>query len=287
MDPIVLNTCNYLCNEYGMDTITVGGTVAWAMECFDKGILSKEDLDGIELNWGAGPAITAITEKICKCEGVGKILANGSCFAADHFGRGHECLVVAGKMEIPQHDSRFSTGLARTYKFDPTPGRHVKGGMGPAHGFAPPEVKHNPDTWAEQDIAATVAAEIVYAAGLCCFADFMIPAPAVIGLVNGVTGFDITEEERVKLGKRIFTMRHAFNIREGYRRSDTTISDRIIGKPPLKEGPVTDITVDVEKQGDNFYRLMGYDIETSVPLKQTLEELGGLEDVLKDLYPDA
>ena len=144
-DVMSINICNTLCNEYGYDTISVGGTVGWAMECYDKGILTAEELDGIELTWGNAEAITALTEKICKSQGVGEILANGSVYAAKHFGKGEECLVVAGGIEIPQHDARYGPSLARTYKFDPTPGRHVKGGCGGTVGGRPDEFKHNPD----------------------------------------------------------------------------------------------------------------------------------------------
>ncbi|MBR3001107.1 MAG: aldehyde ferredoxin oxidoreductase, partial [Oscillospiraceae bacterium] len=76
-DPLTVNLCSTWCNEYGLDTIAVSGTVAWAMECYEAGVFSKEDLDGIELTWGNHMAVRAITEKICKCEGIGAILANG------------------------------------------------------------------------------------------------------------------------------------------------------------------------------------------------------------------
>jgi aldehyde:ferredoxin oxidoreductase len=285
-DALVLNQCNYLCNEYGLDTITVGGTVAWAMECYSDGVLSKEELDGIELSWGNGPAIVAITEKICKGEGVGKILANGSVYAANHFGKGHYALVVAGDIEIPQHDSRFGPGLARTYKYDPTPGRHVKGGLGPNCGNEPVEVKFNYDALAEQDVLLTSNAERVHSGGYCDFTGFALCPGAQMDYANAVTDFNYTEEEWIRLGKRIHAMRHAFNLREGFRRKDATISDRIIGIPPLESGPLAGVTVDVERMGDNFFRLMGYNVEDGVPKKETLEELGHLDDVIKDLYPE-
>jgi aldehyde:ferredoxin oxidoreductase len=284
-DPIILNQCNYLCNEYGLDTITVGGTIAWAMECFSIGILSKEELDGIDLYWGNAPAILEITEKICKGIGIGEILANGSVFAADYFAKGHECLVVAGKIEIPQHDPRYGPGLARTYKYDPTPGRHVKGGLGGNCGNQPPEVKFNYDGLAEGDVAGVVLYEIMNSAGLCMFTEFGLPPGADIALINAATGFNYNDEERTILGKRLFAIRHAFNLREGFRRKDATISDRIIGKPPLKHGPLEGVTVDVERMGDNFFRLMGYE-QDSMPKKETLEQLGNLENVIRDLYQE-
>ncbi len=285
-DGVAVTTCNWLCNEYGMDTISVGGTVAWAMECYEKGILSKEDLDGIELNWGNAEAIVALTEKICKGEGVGAILQNGSVFAARHFGRGEEALVVAGGIEIPEHDPRFGPSLARTYKYDPTPGRHVKGGLGAGVGNAPPEYKFNIDGFAQDDVNGTAAAELRNACGYCEFTGFAMPPAAAKGYMNAATGFGYTDEEFLQAGKRSFFMRQAFNIREGITRKDAYISDRIIGIPPLTEGPLAGVTVDVERMADNFFRLMGCDLETGIPMKQTLEEIGGMESVIADLYPE-
>ena len=100
--------CNWLCNEYGFDTISMGGTVAWCMENYSNGVFTLEEVDGIDLKWGNADAIVAMTEQICKHEGIGKVLTNGSLAAARHFGKGFEALVVAGGIEIPQHDPRFS-----------------------------------------------------------------------------------------------------------------------------------------------------------------------------------
>ncbi len=84
-DVYAINQCNFLCNEYGLDTISTGGTVAWLMECYNNGVFTKEELDGIDLTWGNADAIVAITEKICKGEGIGKILQAGSRAAAKTF----------------------------------------------------------------------------------------------------------------------------------------------------------------------------------------------------------
>ena len=282
-DPVTINVCNHLCNEYGLDTISVGGTVAWAMECYCDGVLSKEELDGIDLTWGNAEAVVKITEKICKGEGVGEILQEGSRFAANYFGKGHSALVEASGIEIPQRDPRWGPGIARTYQYDPTPGRHVKGGLGPQCGNQPPEVKYNYDNMAEDDVNGLIFQEIVNAGGFCQFSDFGLPPEAHLGLINAVTGFNYSEEDRRKLGLRTFIMRHAFNIREGYRRDDWTLSDRIIGIPPLKEGPTAGVTVDVKKMTDNFFEHIGFTPD-SVPLRKTLEDIGGLESVIEAIY---
>lgn len=118
---------NDLCNNYGFDTISAGSTIAWAMECYERGVLTKEELGGIELTWGNGDAVIAVLELMCENKGIGAILAKGSKKAAELLGKGEEYLVVANGIEQPQHDARLSYGLGRTYLADPTPGRHVKG----------------------------------------------------------------------------------------------------------------------------------------------------------------
>ena len=96
----------------------------------ENGLFTKEELGGIEATWGNGDSIVALTELICKNEGIGQVLIKGTRYAADHLGKGHEYLVVASGIEEPQHDGRLAYGVTRTYQYDPTPGRHVKGGLG-------------------------------------------------------------------------------------------------------------------------------------------------------------
>ena len=283
-DALSINICNTLCNEYGLDTISVGGTVAWAMECYDKGILTKEELDGIELDWGNSDAIVKLTEKICKSEGIGVLLAEGSAYAAKALGKGEECLVVAGGIEIPQHDARYGPSLARTYKFDPTPGRHVKGGCGGTVGAKPDEYKHCPSALLADDVQGTIDTEMRSACGYCIFTDWGYRPGMLLDYLNAATGFGFDQEEFNRTGIRSFMIRHAFNLREGFRRKDTTISDRMIGVPTLKEGPLAGVTVKVEEMGDNFFNAIGCDIETGMPSKKCLEELGSMEMVIADLY---
>jgi aldehyde:ferredoxin oxidoreductase len=280
-----INQCNYLCNEYGMDTISVGGTVAWLMECYSNGVFTAEELDGVELNWGNADGIVAITDKIAKGEGVGAILQHGSRYAAAYFGKGQESLVTASGIELPMHDSRRAPGLVRTYQYDPTPGRHVKGGIGVFDGNNPPEVKYNFDGSGAKDIAGVIEQEIVNLGGYCLFSGFGLAPGSYMGLINAVTGFAYSEEDQQNLGKRSYLIRHAFNLREGLRRKDWTLSDRAKGLPPMKEGPLAGVTIDGELLTDNFFAEIGFDAD-SVPTAETLDKIGGLETVKKDLYPE-
>jgi len=286
-DPLTVQKCNFYCNEYGLDTISVGATVAWAMECHEKGILSAEELDGVDLTWGNGAAIEAMTLKICRGEGVGRILMNGSRYAAEKFGKGFECLVVAGGIEIPQHDARWNPGMARTYKYDPTPGRHVKGGLGPGFGGEAPEVRFAYGELGARDAAGMAMNENLNTFGFCNFAGFGLPGSAPLDYVNAVTGFRFSAEEAMDLGKRSFAIRAAFNQREGYvPRRDATISDRIIGKPAMAYGPHTGVTVDVELMADRFFENLHYDPATGNPTAAELRRLGGMENVIEALFPE-
>ncbi len=286
-DSDTVNICNWYCNEYGYDTISFGGTLAWLMECYNKGIFTQDELDGIDLKWGNGDAIIAMTKRICDYEGVGIPLNGASRAAADHFGKGHECLTTASGIEFPMHGSRYNPGLARTYQYDPTPGRHVKGGLGVPYGHQPPEVKYDYSNTGERDKAGLEEWEFNNLSGFCSFAGFLLGPDVKYRYMDAATGYGFTPEDWTKLGLRAFTIRDAFNLREGMRRKDYTISGRLVGKPAMESGPLAGITVDNELMADNFFEALGWDVETGVPSKAFLEEIGGLECVIKDLYKEA
>jgi aldehyde:ferredoxin oxidoreductase len=107
--------CNDICNRYGLDTISVGCTVAWAIECYENGIFTKKETEGIELTWGNAEAIVALTQAIADQTGFGKVLALGSAGAANKLGKGAQYLQTVRGIELPMHDPRYSPGFARTY----------------------------------------------------------------------------------------------------------------------------------------------------------------------------
>jgi aldehyde:ferredoxin oxidoreductase len=151
------------------------------------------------------------------------------------------------------------------------------------YGSLPPEVKYNYSGTGENDVMGVVATEINNAAGFCVFS-FGLPPGSMIKYITAITGFEYSPEEEKRLGLRSFAMRHAFNLREGLRRKDFDLSGRIVGSPPLKEGPNMGVTVDAEQLADNFYNALGWRVEDGVPTKEALESIGGLEAVIKDLY---
>jgi len=284
-DADCVNICNYYCNEYGYDTISFGATLAWLMECYDHGLFTLDELDGIDLKWGDAEAIVRMAKQICEYKGIGVPLNGASVKAAEFFGRGAEYLCVANGIEIPHHCARNNPAMARTFQYDPTPGRHVKGGRGASFGFRSPEVKYIYEGTGEADRAGVINAEYDNLSGFCHFAFFMEPT-AKFKYLEAVTGEKRTDEDIQHLGLRSFAIRSAFNLREGFRRKDYTISDRNIGKPPLTSGPLDGVTIDTKKLADNFFEAMGWDVENAVPTRAFLEKVGGLDVVIGDLYPE-
>jgi len=290
--PLMLNKdvesvcmANELCNEYGFDTISAGSTIAWAMECFENGLISHEELDGIHLNWGSGDAIVEVLKLMGEGRTeTGRALSMGSRKASELLGRGEEFLVVANGIEQPQHDARYLYGLGRTYLADPTPGRHVKAAIGAVTTSG----DFDPDTsllnTGEEDVAAIIDTEIMNASGACAFGyEYGNPNDAMFRSLEAITGRCYDSIERRKLGLRLFTMRQAFNLREGIRRSQFTISKRMT-TPPFNEA-LGKKTLKFDLMIDSLYDELDWDKE-GVPSQNALRELGGLDFVLRDLYRD-
>jgi aldehyde:ferredoxin oxidoreductase len=273
--------CNDLCNRYGLDTISVGATIAWAIECYENGILTDKDTGGIKARWGNSEAIVALTQAIVDQTGFGGVLALGSAKAAEKLGKGTEYLQCVRGIELPMHDPRFSPMFARTYQYDPTPARHVKGGMGIPDFGSPNEVKYTYGGRGDIDVMITCGTEIMNTAGSCMFAAFCMPQDALGKAIEAVTGWGVDFD---KTGKRIMAMRQAFNVREGHKRSDDILPGRCVGKPPLKDGPVKGVTVDHERLADDFFEAIGWNKDTLAPTRESLESLGGMTDVIQDIY---
>ena len=281
--------CNEICNRYGLDTISTGMTVAWAMECYTNGILTKKDLDGLDLKWGNGEAVVALTQKIADAEGCGATLGNGSAYAAKKLGKGAEYLQTASGIELPMHDPKLAPGMARTYQYDPTPGRHVKGGLGFAQMMgAPLGNKHDYRITGCFDAILTAGTEVGNCAGFCMF---MAYSGAALGTQNeyieAITGMSFKGQDNLVTGLRILTLRQAFNAREGLKPSDFTIAQRAVGRPQQIAGPNANITVDNERLARNFFAFVGWDAETGKPRLDALRKLGHLDEVINDCYGDA
>jgi aldehyde:ferredoxin oxidoreductase len=255
---------NYICNCYGIDTISTGSTIAFAIECYENGLITRKDTDGIELTWGNHQAIVAMTEKLARREGFGGILADGVKLAADRIGRGAEKYAVhIGGQELGMHDPKLTPptvgtmeSAAARYQMDATPGRHTQG-FGPGN-----FLQH-----------------ALNAAGLCYFGRV---GRYFINFLNAVTGWNYSQDELSKAGERIATLRHVFNLREGINPLKWSVHPRIIGKTPFESGPLAGVTADIEAQVYWNLGALDWDRFTTKPSQKKLSSLG-LNDVVKDL----
>jgi aldehyde:ferredoxin oxidoreductase len=282
---------NELCNLYGVDTISASTVVAFALECYEHGILTKEQADGLELTWGNHQAIVALTEKICRREGIGEVLADGVKVAAERIGRGAERFAIHIHGQEPgYHDAKLCPSRGTAYVADPTPGRHTAGGAAtaefgrataPQPGIDLPKIERYQYTGkGEVQAAWSNHKQIVETSGLC-----LMPANWGYRLeqfIAAVSGWDFTVEELLLTGERIQTLRHAFNVREGLRPADFKLPDRLIGKPPLTAGPTAGVTIDIDTLVREYYEAMAWDATTGVPSRDRLQKLG-LSDLVGSL----
>lgn len=276
-----------ICDRYGIDTISAASTIAFAMECYEKGLINREDTDGIELTWGNHKAIVMVTEKLAKREGFGAILADGTKKAAERIDKGSEkfAIHIHGE-ELPAHDPKNSFFYAASYVLDATPGRHFVGSEladGPAHpaGLLPGfDLKAFTGRGEARKIGSCFH-QVVVCSGMCLFVYWAFPSiEPVIEFMRSVTGWDVTREELLKTGERIINLRHAFNLREGLNPLQYKIPDRVLGTTPLQAGPVAGVTVDLKKMEEEYLKAMDWNPETSKPSEKKLKELG-LKDVAK------
>ena len=273
---------NDICNRYGMDTISAGATVAFAVECYERGILTKKDTGGLELKWGNHAAHVALLEKIGKAEGIGKVLADGVKKAVERLGpAAEECAMHVHGEELAMHDPRCNPGLASSYHMDATPGRHTQFSSWVAESqFPPPGFdfgKFDKYTYTGKgQIHATLSnyMHVVNAAGLCMFGACVIPHTAPAEFLSAALGTEISFEKFLEIGARIAALRISFNVREGLSNIDFKVPARVLGLPPLAKGPVKGVTIDVKAQTADYLKAMGWDTKTGRPTKQTLQKLG-------------
>lgn len=288
-----INLCNEHCNRFGLDTISTAATVAFAIECYERGLLTAEDTGGLELKWGNHQVIAELTRQIAHGDGFGgSVLADGARLAADRIGKGAEqyAVHIHGE-ELPLQDPRLNPGLATSYKADATPGRHTQMGAWTVEGgFSPPGlVTEQIDKYTYTGKAAVhrkVSAHfhVASSAGMCMFGWANVPPESLTDSLTFVTGHEYTADQVQQIGDRIAALRMAFNVREGIRNTDFEVPGRAIGSPPLEEGPTKGVTVDIDTQVSEYLEEMGWDVETGVPTKETLENLG-LGFVVSDLHP--
>lgn len=299
---------NHLCNLYGFDTISMGTVIAFAMECFEKGIITKEDTGGIDLTWGNADAMIQILEKMAARDGIGDILADGVKVASEKLGKGSEEFAMhVGGQELGQHDPRLNPGFGLTAVTDATPGKHTPGGtgwfewglidpmrfhkqLGPVAKTISPSDRTSimKNKWDYEEsgllhICANSFQNAVNVVGLCMFPIYIDPDFPVEDLVSATMGLSMTFDDFLKMGERVNTIRHCFNLREGFKPSDFRLPDRIQGAAKNEVGAHKGVNIDVEGLKKRYYTLIDWDYETGLPSKEKIAELG-LENLVGDLY---
>jgi aldehyde:ferredoxin oxidoreductase len=275
---------NEMCNRAGIDSISTGATVAFAIECFENGLIDQNASKGLALGWGKTDEILKLTAMIINREGLGDILADGVKKAAAKIGAGAEAYAMhAGGQELSMHDSRLDPGYAIAYQCEPTPGRHTIASYQDADLRSGkklfPEVQRmvkQADNKEDKKIAlhtaTSIYAQLINCSGLCLLGVDSMDYP-IIDYLNAATGWDLPADAYFKTGRRIQALRKAFNIREGIRPADTKMHKRGLGIPPQTEGPLKGKTVDVDSLASTYYRFLGFDPTTGGPTKETLAEL--------------
>ena len=278
-----------LCDRYGIDTISTGNVIAFAMECFEKGFITIKETGGVELTWGNAPAILAVLEQIVERKGFGALLADGVKKAAELIGKGSDQFAVhIGGQELPYHDFRFElAGRGMTYISDPTPSRHERftGGqllqigvpLGPEQELQPVSEIDPIDYHTLGQIYAigTKYYEFFVSCGMCAFAMGACATFPLVDIISAVTGWDFTADELVETGERIQTVRQIFNFKEGVRPQDFHIPPRM-KEPAAFLGPmkVDDIEYDYKAIRAAYYEALRWNPITGEPSAKRLNELG-------------
>jgi aldehyde:ferredoxin oxidoreductase len=291
-DVVAVSRGSALCNALGIDTIATGVSIAFAMEAFERGMLTLEDTEGIDLRFGNADAMLACIEKIAYQEGFGKFLALGSARMAEELGGdAYTFAMTTKKQEFPMHEPRFKRGMAIGYALSPTGADHMHAlhdaGLGTAteDGFMPNGLLRELGVLEPlplEDLGPNKV-RATYLNSLHCAMRNVLPCchfvpwsmDEYVQLVRGATGFDVSTYELIKLGERAWTLARVFNMREGWTVDDDRLPERSYG--PTTDGALEDGGIDreeLEEAVHTYYAMAGWDPETGVPTLAKLQELG-------------
>ena len=281
----------HLCNEFGIDTISAGAIIAFAMECYENGILKKKEVGGIDLSWGNPDALPELVRMISLREGIGDLLAEGVKIASERWGGGSEKYAIHGKgLEAPAHDPRSGKILGITYGTANRGMCHIH----PLEGMAYDSGKmdwglmtygvpdpNTIDRWDEKGKGkivkilqdALILPDILNTCKFFMYCGIYIDHLAE--LLSAVTGWNIDGQELLKIGERVINLQRLFNMREGFRRDDDLLPERMKQKPAFgfykNEGRCA--IKDFEGMLDEYYTARGWDAKTGIPTKEKLLEL--------------
>ncbi|HGE69726.1 TPA: aldehyde ferredoxin oxidoreductase, partial [Candidatus Poribacteria bacterium] len=283
---------NEICNKYTIDTISTGVAIAFAMECYENGILTKDDTNGIDLRFSNASAMVKMTEMIGKREGLGDILAEGVMRASKKIGKESEkyALHVKGQ-ELPMHEPRGKRSLVYAYSLSPTGADHMEAphdvffelANAENHALSPLGLTESVDTldMGPKKIKAFIYAkqldDFYNSIGMCDFVGAPIgpfSISKIVEYIRAVTGWDTSLWELLKVGERANNMMRVFNNREGFTKDDDTLPQRIFEE--LENGALKGEKIDkamFEEMRALYYQMQGWD-ENGHPTKAKLAELG-------------
>lgn len=288
---------NQLCNMYGMDTISCGATIAWAMNCFQNGLITEQDTGGLELNFGDAEAMIALVQQIALREDFGDLLAEGSARAAEHFGAEAQELVVAvKKLEYPAHMPQVKRSLGLIYAVNPFGADHESSEHDPSYqryldrmaqiGLTDPQPG---EVLNEEKVRFALTTQYLYSVMSCLNVCNFVFGPSwqlydteeLRQALQAVTGWEVTIPEMLEVGQRRLNLQRAFNAREGIGRDQDTLPSKL--EKALKGGKTDGVRFtaqELEEAKKIYYDLAGWDPETGYPLRETLEklDLGWLAD---------
>jgi aldehyde:ferredoxin oxidoreductase len=281
---------NELLNRAGMDSISAGHAVAFAIECFENGILTSEDTGGLQLAWGNTEAIVKLLKQMINREGLGDLLADGVKVASEKIGNGSQNYALhVGGQEPGLHDSRFDPMMGVHYCADPTPGKHTVGcfqyynyvqlwnevSWAPKISLYPKYEEYIASSEnATKSVAISCYKQVIDGIGGCLFAMTMgVHNWNPFKMLNAATNWHKTADEYLEIGMRIQTLKQLFNIREGIDPRNNQAHPRMAGNPPLEYGPLKGKSVPIHEMVALYWEQMGWHGETGRPTSETVEKL--------------
>jgi aldehyde:ferredoxin oxidoreductase len=277
----VIALCNELCNDYGLDTISAGNTIAFVMEAFEKGVLSDKDLDGLRPTWGNADAMVALLHKMGKREGIGNVLADGTKPAAARLGKDLSDMLVEVKgVEVPMHDPRAFWSNALNYAVSNRGACHMEGvtftvesGLPfPDLGYTAPMDPYIPDGKADLNVKMHDLMALYDGLGICKFYIVVSYGPTALAeWLNYCTGWKVTADELMRIGERIFTAKRLVNVRRGLTTQDDYLPKRLLSVPQRDDiGPIA--PAGMKRMLAEYYRLRGWNTK-GAPTKTRLKAL--------------
>ena len=262
---------NWYCDEYGMDTISTGGVIGFVMEMFERGIITADELDGIEPVWGDAGAALALAEKIARVEGCGEWLGQGVAAIAEMYPAAKSFAMQVKGLEMPAYHPSAAKGTALAYAVSERGACHLRGApLGELFsGSADPLIIEGKPQLFRDHQADKAAWD---SACLCIFPSYGMSLKELWQLVTAATGFEYpAARDLERAGERISTLARLFNVREGFAREADTLPDRNLAQP-MVGGPASGQIVELDPMLDEYYRIMGWD-ENGVPTTERLESL--------------